>query len=230
MKALLQERIMSAATLDQYTSVKNNNAALKDNNTVVKSNKTVLAERAEILETVARKAQEKTLTLQETTDLYARFNQTYEAGYQHKIQHQEDESWALKLLEECARESETENALQTRVNGEPQPLPALKLVNASRNKPSATHARSNTKTNRSASLSNAPTLHQTLFSDELAEMETLAEKPKLKLREAFVYDQFNFTEEDTSLAGRKNNQTFWIIFVLSSLFTLAALMTMNSLF
>jgi hypothetical protein len=213
MKALLQERIMSAATLDEYTSVKTRSGNAKP----VNSNDSVLAERARILETVARKAQEKTLTLQETTDLYARFNRTYETGYQSKSQPQEDESWALQLLEECARENEANNALQTRVNGEPQVQQALKLVKPSQSIPK------NTARPARSSDSNK-TLEQMLFADEPAQ----ADKPKLNLRDAFIYDQFNFTEEDTGQNARNNaNRLFWIILSFSGLFTLATLIALS---
>lgn len=84
---------------------------------------TILAERTRILETVARKSQEKTLTLKETTDLYAKFNLTYEASNNSLVV---DESWALELLqeseEEDIRSSYERSMIETRVNGVKQKL------------------------------------------------------------------------------------------------------------
>jgi hypothetical protein len=83
----------------------------------------ILAERTRILETVARKSQEKTLTLKETTDLYAKFNLTYEASNNALVV---DESWALELLqeseEEDIRSSYELSMIETRVNGVKQKL------------------------------------------------------------------------------------------------------------
>jgi len=89
----------------------------------------ILAERTQILHTVSRKAQEKTLTLQETNDLFAQFNNTYDlnrrvtdvqrrsavsqkrASDSHVIpsvaEDGVDESWAIKLLKECEQEDTT---------------------------------------------------------------------------------------------------------------------------
>lgn len=202
---------MSAATLDEFTSVKSHSAKPHQSN----SNDTAHAERARILETVARKAQEKTLTLQETTDLYARFNQTYESAYVKNTLPQEDESWALKLLEECAQENDADNALQTRVNGEPLKPSPLKLI-----KPAQTK-------NSKASEKQPPkrTLEQALFSEEF---EQTTGKPKINFREAFIYEQFNFAEDGSGeTARRQTNRTFWIILSLSGALTLASLIAIS---
>ena len=217
---------MSAATLDEYTSVKPQPA----NSNQTHGNDTVHAERARILETVARKAQEKTLTLQETTDLYARFNQTYESTYRQKNLPQEDESWALKLLEECAQESDTENTLQTRVNGEPLTKRPIKLV-----KPPQTATSSHLKQKTKPSSQSEPnlTLNQALFAEDLISDTMNGEeddKPKLKLREAFIYDQFRFSEDEPDYSARaRANRTFWIILGVCGALTCAALVSISQL-
>lgn len=224
---------MSAATLDEYTSAKDKYTSVKPqpaNLNKAYSNDTVHAERARILETVARKAQEKTLTLQETTDLYARFNQTYESTYRKKNVPQEDESWALKLLEECAQESDFENALQTRINGEPLTHKPIKLI-----KPVLEKKPLNRKPASTEAAQSGPvlTLNQALFEEEhkldgVQEAET--DKPRLKLREAFIYDQFNFSEDQADYGSRSQaNRTFWIILGICGATTCAVLFGIGKL-
>jgi len=227
---------MSAATLDEYTSVNAESSSVNSRSISLKahdSKHNVLAERARILETAARKAQEKTLTLEETTDLYARFNRTYESGYQSKKLPQEDESWALKLLEECTQETDPESALQTRVNGIPQASQSLQLIQSARTKLAPpTKPATNINAVQSLIVSTSPTLSETILQDNpLAEIiaeEMMADKPKLNLREAFIYEQFNLANDAKAERARRNaNQTFWIILGISSLFTLTALMVLS---
>tara|TARA_R110002167_G_scaffold365609_2_gene590788 strand:- start:1303 stop:1872 length:570 start_codon:yes stop_codon:yes gene_type:complete len=99
---------MPTVLLEDYKPVKTTNDRQK-----------VLKERAQILETVARKAQEKTLTLQETTDLYAKFNSTYERNYASQVKRSDDESWALKLIKECEEDTPKDSSFETRINGIP---------------------------------------------------------------------------------------------------------------
>jgi len=82
---------MSAAKLSEHIPVNHSNSQSK-----------ILAERTKILSIVSRKAQEKTLTLQETNDLFAKFNETYNA--KDKSNEDVDESWAITLLKECEQE------------------------------------------------------------------------------------------------------------------------------
>lgn len=224
---------MSAATLDEYTSAKEKYSAGKlqpanSNQTI--STDTVFAERARILETVARKAQEKTLTLQETTDLYARFNQTYERTYLKKAVPQEDESWALKLLEECAQETDLENALQTRINGEPLKQKPIKLAKSTQASQTRIRKPASKHTLQSRSVL---TLNQALFEEELKPEvlhEEKEDKPKLKLREAFIYEQLNFSEEQTKYSARSHtNRRFWIILGICGTLTCAALVGISQL-
>mgnify|MGYP000580122992 CR=1 FL=1 len=101
---------MSAVKVNEYTPVN-----------FRKGQARILAERTQMLLSISRKAQERTLTLQETNDLYAEFNKTYEqhdrvikarGGFE---QHDSitvgadgvDESWALKLLKESEKEDNT---------------------------------------------------------------------------------------------------------------------------
>jgi len=238
---------MSAATLDEYTSVNSESSSVKPHPIPTKpkdsspgvskpgfGQHSVLAERAKILETVARKAQEKTLTLEETTDLYARFNRTYEANYQNKKSPQEDESWALQLLEECAQENEADAALQTRVNGIPQVSQSLRLVQSPRlNSAAQTKPASSLKPAHTSISSNSHPQTDTILQSNLLDdifAEEIAEKPKLNLREAFIYEQFNFTDDAKGQDTRKNaNRTFWIILGISSLVTVSALMVLSRL-
>src|SRR5690606_7810040 len=104
----IQERIMSVVLLEEYKLTKSKS-----------EKREVLEERARILETVSRKAKEKTLTLQETTDLYAKFNSTYEKSYGSQVKRKDDESWALKLIQECEDDAIKVNAFETKINGIP---------------------------------------------------------------------------------------------------------------
>lgn len=248
---------MSAATLDEYTSVKSESSAVKPHPILTKpqdskpsfekpsasklsvnkpsiNKDSVFAERTRILETVARKAQEKTLTLEETTDLYARFNRTYESNYQSKKLPQEDESWALQLLEECVQENEVDTALKTRVNGIPQVSQAQRLIQSpSLNSAAQTDSTAHLRPNHTSSSQSSHFLNDTILQDSvLADLiaEEIAVKPKLRLREAFIYDQFNFTDDAKGQDTRKNaNRTFWFILGISSLLTVSVLMVLSRL-
>lgn len=71
----------------------------------------ILAERAKILATVSQKAQDQTLTLQETNDLFEQFNNTYDAKYISCIANDGvDESWAVRLI----RESEQDGSVNAK--------------------------------------------------------------------------------------------------------------------
>jgi len=81
---------MSVVKMNEYTALKRH-----------KDQTSLLAKRAEIL----RKAQEKTLTIQETNDLFAQFNSTYESVSEPTLGTDGiDESWAVKLMKECEQE------------------------------------------------------------------------------------------------------------------------------
>lgn len=103
---------MSVATLDDYGTLESK-----------KDSQEINAERNRILNTVFRKAQDQTLTLQETTDLYEKFNSTYNKGSINEKPQDIDESWALELLQECEKEElitvEEPPVLRTRINGLP---------------------------------------------------------------------------------------------------------------
>jgi len=98
---------MSVATIEDY-----GNSALEQDN------KQIHDERARILNMVSQKAQDQTLTLQETTALYEKFNQTYTA-YRSTEPQEVDESWALELLQESEQEEAENTTFQTRINGTP---------------------------------------------------------------------------------------------------------------
>lgn len=99
-------------------------ASLDDNGTqhLNKGNKEIHDERTRILNTVSRKVANQTLTLEETTELYEKFNQTFSA-YRSNSPKEVDESWALELLQECEQDEsiKVQDAplLQTRINGIP---------------------------------------------------------------------------------------------------------------
>jgi len=79
---------MNATKVKQYTRKTNRDARSG-----------VEAERARILKTVSQKANDKTLTLQETNDLFAKFNSTYDPQHISCLGTDGvDESWAVKLM------------------------------------------------------------------------------------------------------------------------------------
>ena len=189
---------MSAAVLEEY----NLDTLIED------EKQEVLAQRSHILETASRKAQEKTLTLKETTDLYAKFNHTYENTLKRSLD-KDDESWALKLLRECEEES-IKPALETRINGEPV-----------QNKPKFELSISNTKLtdhhpelkNDQQTLSAKPAYdnYSTLITDE----------EKTTIRDLFIYDQFG--SDNTNLTGLKSHKSFLITMSVSVVLTLSGL-------
>lgn len=190
---------MSATTLDEYTSVKATYGKKIPNH-----KQAVLAERQHILETVSRKTQDKTLTLKETTDLYAKFNRTYEAQYRSKTNLLDDESWALKLLAECEHDSIENNVLQTRINGIPEAAKPLQFV-----KPQQ------------------PTIKSPADDVNCAQEHTTKpiNKPKIKLSEAFIYEQFSLDDHQT--AYKNPNRTFWIFMGISALVTSSVLFAIS---
>lgn len=117
---------MSAATVEDFGTPG-----------ITKGNQELNNERARILNTVSRKAQEQTLTLEETTALYEKFNETYSAYRSNKPHSNVDESWALQLLQECEQEDSAKghSPVQTRINGIPHQV--QKNTKASNTKPSA---------------------------------------------------------------------------------------------
>ncbi len=218
---------MSAAMLDDYTSVKSK----APSSPTKKHQKNLYAERARILETAALKAQNKTLTLQETTDLFARFNQTYEATYTFQDETSEnvtteDESWALKLLEECAKENETEHALQTRVNGVPQVKKALKQVSNTREE--KTSSALNSEQNYIDSLLRTTAANSVAQIDAPFSSKGEQKKPGLKLKDAFIYEQFNLQHNHPGLrSSERSNLSFWIFLSISSALTLCSLLLIS---
>lgn len=180
---------MSVVHLEEYKSVKK-----------INTKRDLLQERAQILETVSRKAQEKTLTLQETTDLYAKFNSTYEPNYGSKIKRTDDESWALKLILESEADAPKNTAFETRINGVPVVTQKTKIQ-----KPSLSEIRAFTQ--------------NTCIKDEL-----IFVKDKPKFRDSFVYDQFNNSYHSSdSRTYKKSHQTFVSIMALSIAITITAL-------
>lgn len=189
MKAIIQERIMSVVDLEEYKSAKKINAR-----------RDVLQERTQILETVSRKAQEKTLTLQETTDLYAKFNSTYELNYGTKVNKKDDESWALKLIQESENDAPRNTSFETRINGVPVVTQKAKIQ-----KPSLSEIRA---INQNAYIKDEP-----IFVED-----------KPKLRDSFIYDQFNSPYQSSdSRTYKKSHQTFVSIMALSIAITITAL-------
>jgi len=83
-------------------SIKNNVFSKRTN---LEEKSGLLAERTKILATVSQKAQDQTLTLQETNDLFEQFNNTYDAKYISCVANDGvDESWAIKLIRECEQD------------------------------------------------------------------------------------------------------------------------------
>lgn len=160
----------------------------------------VLNERSKILEIASRKAQERTLTLQETTDLFAKFNSTYETSYK-KQDIKEDESWALKLIQESVEETLQGTSLNSKINGEA--IEPRKLTATAR-KPDLAKIRS---------LRLQPSLNdEAIFVDE-----------KPKLRDAFLYEQFTLNDIPEHRRGKAGNQSLATVLALSVFITSAAL-------
>tara|TARA_R110001592_G_scaffold93981_3_gene272513 strand:- start:7378 stop:7950 length:573 start_codon:yes stop_codon:yes gene_type:complete len=183
---------MSVILLDEYKSNKTKN-----------DQQEVLAERARLLNMASQKAHEKPLTLQETTDIYAQFNNTYEANYSSKSKHNDDESWALKLLEECEDDASKTVSFETRVNG----IPLKKTKVASQQ-------------GLRVLMTNSKASNQSFEFNE----DILSVKDKPKLRDSFIYDQFNIHYDTTSSKSyQKSHKTFVSIMALSIAITMAAL-------
>ena len=161
----------------------------------------VLAQRSHILETASRKAQERTLTLQETTDLYAEFNRTYEKNFKNRIK-KEDESWALKLLKDCEEES-ARDILESKINGE-------RIAQKNTPKPSInfpeTHPNEHLVDKKPA-VNN----HYSLVTDE----------EKTTIRDLFIYDQFY--SDETNSSGSRSHKPFLVVMSLSVAITLSGL-------
>ena len=189
MKTIIQERIMSVVLLEEYKSVKKTN-----------NRRNALKERTQILETASRKAQEKTLTLQETTDLYAKFNSTYEQNYGSKVKRNDDESWALKLIQESEDDAPKNTSFETRINGVPVVTQKAKIQ-----KPSLSEIRA---INQNAYIKDEP-----IFLED-----------KLKLRDSFIYDSYNGRYNSTATKfNKKPHQAFVSIMALSIAITITAL-------
>ena len=156
---------MSAALLDEYNV----------DNLIEDEKQEVLAQRSHILETASRKAQNRTLTLQETTDLYAKFNRTYESSVTRAL-HKEDESWALKLLKDCEEESANPK-LETKINGEP-------VIN----KETAEHITVE-PVQKVLPLANKTPKHlpNAILEDHYS---LVTDEEKTTIRDLFIYDQF----------------------------------------
>ena len=118
LESINKERIMSAAKLNEYASTTHRNEQSR-----------ILAERTQALINISKKAREESLTLQETNDLYAEFNKTYDLSNNAIVRPKKnadvtktvssiktaeplkavgldgvDESWAIKLLKESELE------------------------------------------------------------------------------------------------------------------------------
>jgi hypothetical protein len=175
--------------LEEYKLTKSRNDRLE-----------VLEERAQILEIASRKAQERTLTLKETTDLYAKFNSTYESTYK-RSNSKDDESWALKLIQECVDETLQPPSLESKVNG-------ITVVNGE------THSIS-----KKPSLTEIKSLKIHTSLDDAIFVET-----KPKLRDSFVYEQLYLNSLSESPRYRTNShQSFVTILAISIAISLSAL-------
>tara|TARA_R110001592_G_C13145402_1_gene747679 strand:+ start:260 stop:877 length:618 start_codon:yes stop_codon:yes gene_type:complete len=191
-KAVIQERIMSVVLLDEYKSSKSENVKQE-----------VIAERAHILEMVSHKSQERPLTLQETTDLYTQFNSTYETTYASKVKNKEDESWALKLLQDCEDDASKKSTFETRVNG----IPLANIAKVS-------------KQNLQVVMTDTKASNQNFHPQE----DIILVKDKPKLRDSFIYDQFNIHyDAASSKTYQKSHKMFASIMAISMAITLSAL-------
>jgi len=183
---------MSVVLLDEYKSSKTKN-----------DQQELIAERARILNVVSQKKREQSLTLQETTDLYTQFNNTYEANYSSKSKLKEDESWALKLLQECEDDASKTATFETRVNG--IPLKTTKVVSQQKIRVLMT---GNQASNQNFEL------------DE----DIILVEDKSKLRDSFIYEQFNIHyDSKSSKSYQKSHKTFVSIMAISIAITMAAL-------
>ncbi len=183
---------MSVVLLDEYKSSK-----------TINNQQEVVEERARILSMVSQKAQEKTLTLQETTDLYAQFNSTYDSAYTSKLKHQEDESWALKLLQECEDETNKTSKFETRVNG--IPLKAPKVVS---------------KQSLQLVMTDSTASNQHFDDEE----DCILVENKPKLRDSFIYEQLVVKHDyKRSNDYKKSHQAFVTVMAISIATTLTAL-------
>jgi hypothetical protein len=183
---------MSIVLLDEYKSSK----------TKI-DRQEVLAERARILNMVSQKTQEKSLTLKETTDLYAQFNSTFESTYASKEKNKEDESWALKLLQDCEDDTSKRPAFETRING----IPLASRATVS-------------KQNLQVVMMGTKASNQNFHPEE----ESILVEDKPKLRDSFIYDQFNIHYDTASSKSyQKAHKTFVSIMAISIAITISAL-------
>jgi len=185
---------MSIVLLDEYKSSK----------TKI-DRQEVLAERARILKMVSQKSKKRTLTLQETTDLYTQFNNTYESTYTSKEKNKEDESWALKLLQDCEDDTNKRPAFETHING--IPLASRSTVS---------------KQNLQVVMTGTKASNQNFHSEE----EPILVEDKPKLRDSFIYDQFNIHYDTASSRSyQKVHKTFVSIMAISIAITMSALIS-----
>lgn len=186
---------MSVVLLEEYKSVKTAN-----------ERKEVLKERARILEMVSRKAQDKTLTLQETTDLYEKFNSTYERSFESKVKRHEDESWALKLIQESEEDASKNTAFETRINGIPVVTQKAKVQ-----KPNLSEIRA-------------------INQDSYAKDDPIFVDSKPQLKEDFIYNQFSLSSVTRdALVAKKSQRSLITIIAISAAITITALVG-NALF
>lgn len=176
---------MSAARLEEYIS---------DN--FSDSQSEIREERTRILEMASQKAKEKTLTLKETTDLYEKFNHTFDENFKSaKRAQKDDESWALKLLEEA--EEEHNHSLETRINGVP-----LNFKNEC-------------TTNQKSQPSRI--IKQKIYQEELKPAPLINKedmvREKSKFIDFFIYDQFslNHDAEDLEEIRKTTNPAFRVV-------------------
>ena len=183
---------MSVILLDEYKSSKTKN-----------DRQEILAERARILNMASQKARNNALTLKETTDLYAQFNSTYEATYSSKVNNKEDESWALKLLQDCEDDASKSPAFETRING--IPLASRSTVS---------------KQNLQIMMTGTKASNQNFHTEE----DRILVENKPKLRDSFIYEQFNIHyDSGSSRSYQKSHKAFVSIMAISIAITMAAL-------
>ena len=193
---------MSAALLDEYNVV---------DNLIEDEKQEVLAQRSHILETASRKAQNRTLTLQETTDLYAKFNRTYESSVKRAL-HKEDESWALKLLKDCEEESPN-NRLDTKINGEP--IVNSEIVSSETSEHITVEPVKKVLSLKSETPKHLP---NSILEDHYS---LVTEEEKTTIRDLFIYDQFEAGNKYKR--GIKSHKSFIIVMSVSVVLTLSGL-------
>ena len=189
------------------------------------SQENLKAEREKILRTASRKAQEKTLTLEETTDLFTQFNDTYSKRLQAKKEEFEaskeniDESWALKLLKDCEEETiplgTTQQTKQKHLN---------KTASFQRNHTFKSNYTFKSGYNLARSTSPIASIDTQAISNE-EQIITVANKAQIP--EADLLDSLNRYQplEEYNVAFQQKNTNVKIIFGLTTACALAFILT-----